>query len=723
MKKRQSFKQFLLVFVLVILFTNISFNKQDNAESKEEIEPYCNGLDYEIFKESFNTPPRKIDVMIPQSKNFYENLANAQLRGNYINDKFKKQLYGYVTVYYQDFVCEFKAKIRISGDWKDHINLDNYSSSLDISLLEGNIQGITKFKLFLPRTRNFNNEIFVTTLLKEFDVLTPRTFNINVNLNNFFEGIYIFQEKIAKELIESNNLRESLIIESDETFVWINEKDLYYRTFGDSNNKSIILGKYLNNLWISKNHNNYKIFKEATGLFNRSYYSSINDRFNLNSESFDNFEISKFETLSIALNFTHGTLAHNRKFYFDKFSNQFLPIYYDGDSTFLDKSSIHPKNEILIKPFMPSIAKILLETKIDLVKLRAQLNLNGYIISEENLQNLIDDLFSNLEILSSQKIVKTKNIQNLENTFLTDEINKKVIFSSKNKLVECTNKTTIICKDYKKESFELTNSIINQNTLHFGDYDSFFNGEINVLKKTIINGINLYSVEEPIFQFDEAKNILHLTINNINQRYKVVFDNQISNLYIDLEILDNINPYLSNNEFLLTGCLTIYNSEISNLRIKVNNSFCEDALNIISSKGYLDSIEITNSYFDALDIDYSEIKINNIDISKAGNDCIDLSKGIYEIDTIEAENCFDKGISIGENSNVDFNLVDLNNTKTALAIKDFSIVKINNLKTLNSEYCLKIYQKKQEFGPSKAIIKNFFCDSEFYVENGSILEQ
>ena len=38
---------------------------------------------------------------------------------------------------------------------------------MDVKLKEGNILGITKFKLFLPTTREYDNVIFITALLEE----------------------------------------------------------------------------------------------------------------------------------------------------------------------------------------------------------------------------------------------------------------------------------------------------------------------------------------------------------------------------------------------------------------------------------------------------------------------------------------------------------------------------------------------------------------------------
>lgn len=709
---------------MVLLFSTTSYESSSNAEALEEIDPYCGGLDFYNFDNIFNTPPKNIKVLIPQSKNYYENLVNASFTGNYINEKFKNQLNGYVEVQYEEVSCKFKARIRISGDWKDHINLDDYISSLDVRLVEGNIQGITKFKLFLPRTRNYDNEVFVTTVLNEFGILSPRTFNVNLNFNDYFEGNFIFQEKIVKELVEYNNLRESLILESDERYVWENSDDPYFRNMDETSKKNMFISaKYLNQLWVSRNESNYEIYKSAAGLFNRAIFSSENARFNLKSESFDNFEVSKFEALSLALKFRHGTVAHNRKFYFDRLSDQFIPIYYDGAPLFLDNPKVDSLNEQIVDPEIIHAAQILKAKEINLKKLRNNLSLNGLEYSDEELKKLIDVLFSNLDYISSQENKLNEENVSIRNNFLTTDQEKKAIFSSNGVLKHCSKTTFIECTDFSREHTPLINSTIEKNIIYFGDYDSFFNGKLNKLNKTEINGMLLYSVNKPDYEFVEEQNILKLKINNVNQRYKLVLTEKTSPSIVNLEILDTIKPYYSNNEFLLTGCLTIYNSKFKNLNIKVENSFCEDALNIINSSGHIELIEIKNSDFDAVDIDYSNIKIDQINVESSDNDCVDLSKGTYSINNIEASDCLDKGVSIGENSKVNIESAVLTNTKTALAIKDFSLVDVENLKTVNSEFCLKIYQKKQEFGPSKLSVSNLLCDSDYFVQNGSVLER
>ena len=81
------------------------------------------------------------------------------------------------------------------------------------------IWDIVKFKLFLPSTRNGSSEIITSLLLKRMGYLSPRTNLIEVNINNKSYEM-IFQEKATKEMLEHNKLRESAILESDESLLW-----------------------------------------------------------------------------------------------------------------------------------------------------------------------------------------------------------------------------------------------------------------------------------------------------------------------------------------------------------------------------------------------------------------------------------------------------------------------------------------------------------------------
>ena len=87
---------------------------------------------------------------------------------------------------------------------------------MDVSLTNGNLGGITKFKLLLDGTRgNTQDEIFLTELLRELNFISPRTQSVKVYVNGT-ESIMILQEKSTKEMLEYNGRIESAIFETNE---------------------------------------------------------------------------------------------------------------------------------------------------------------------------------------------------------------------------------------------------------------------------------------------------------------------------------------------------------------------------------------------------------------------------------------------------------------------------------------------------------------------------
>ena len=142
-------------------------------------------------------------------------------RYRYVEERYKKRFSATVSVNYKDGTkCVFDARIRHSGDEKDHISLlgNSITQSLDIHLQNGNIRGITKFKLLRPKVRGvLEDEIFLTQILRNLNYLAPRTLKINARVNNL-KTTMLFQEKAAKEMLEFNNRREGPIFEGDERF-------------------------------------------------------------------------------------------------------------------------------------------------------------------------------------------------------------------------------------------------------------------------------------------------------------------------------------------------------------------------------------------------------------------------------------------------------------------------------------------------------------------------
>ena len=172
----------------------------------------------------------------------------------------------------------------------------------------------------------------------------------------------------------------------------------------------------------------------------------------------------------------------------------------------------------------------------------------------------------------------------------------------------------------------------------------------------------------------------------------------------------------------LTGCLTIYESLIIRVNIEVQNSSCEDAVNIVRSNGSIDRLNVSNAISDAVDFDFSDLRLDTVNVVDAQNDCFDVSGGDYKIGTFISHSCGDKSLSIGEES--EFYCIDckIQKAEIALAVKDYSNAKIVNLIASDINSCVELYQKKQEFGGAKASVSYLECFGSNTVDERSVLE-
>ena len=175
----------------------------------------------------------------------------------------------------------------------------------------------------MPETRNNDIELVATSIMNKLGFLTPRTFKLDVSLNNQENVTYIFQEKIVKEMIEHNGLRESAILETSEDFFWEDRKLL-------NPDKPVLFAKLLNNNWVNRSPYNIQIGAESLNKYNKLIFQS--DGSYLIYDYLENSTLLEFDTAIFAMDGHHGLAIHNRKFYFDVLNNDLIPIYYDIDS-------------------------------------------------------------------------------------------------------------------------------------------------------------------------------------------------------------------------------------------------------------------------------------------------------------------------------------------------------------------------------------------------------
>ena len=749
---------FLLLIVLFGLvsqsFSNAQIEKIENDEITnnfaDEINPFCDGLSY--FDNNklryFDLTQIEIDIFndLGWNTNVFRIISSED---KVIKPEYKNEFNGLMNIHMENddknlnISCSFEIEIRISGDWTDHINKKNGMTSLDVKLLNGNIDGITKFKLFAPRSRHYENEVFVTTLLEMLGFLSPRTSFVDVVMDDFngqqiFRNNMIFQEKFSKEMIEYYGFREGPLIETDESLRWTTIID---NNFTEPDRRYFMPAKVLNKYWSRKSENNQIITLEALELYNKAIFSSNQPWTQLNYDYLgsDTNMIYKFDAALVALDSNHAITNHQRKFYFNKIENQFYPIYYDGDSKFLWESgdySIRGDYENFLSLGIGA-RELLEELNLDEELLRQSLEQKGVLFTSEEVKYFINKFKSFLNNISKDPRSNMQNglnyysDSNLLKTLKLPERKVEVAFIDiDSSIYEICNYDLTNCKIYE---FDISATDIFSLTSE-DDSDSLF--VLGKSKKSFLNEsqssdnfinltpeVKLVTYSEVLYEINPEKNTLDIELLTSRSKVKIIGPGELINWKIKVFSNALESEIIRNDRNLLTGCLTFYNIEFTNVKIEATNQVCEDAVNLINAKGSIDSIEISNSVSDGLDIDFSNVYVGNITIKNSSNDCLDLSGGQYVIGNIDLEGCNDKGVSIGETSNVQIQNINIEETYIGIAVKDSSLLDVGDASIDTSNYCFAAYRKKQEFGPSYLSIGKSNCDliRDVYIQKGSMI--
>jgi len=173
---------------------------------------------------------------------------------------------------------------------------------------------------------------------------------------------------------------------------------------------------------------------------------------------------------------------------------------------------------------------------------------------------------------------------------------------------------------------------------------------------------------------------------------------------------------ISQNGWELTGGVTFYESDIEMNNIHFLGNHTEDALNIVRSNFKLRDVTIKNTLSDAFDSDFSKGKVEtsffqNIG-SKSGGDGIDSSGSEIVVSKTQFLNISDKALSVGENSNMRANEINIEATAIGAASKDGSRLFLSDsILTGIKQAGLMAYIKKAEYGSAEIIAKNLEFNS------------
>jgi len=699
---------------------------------------------------------QKININIIDHKKWTKNLMKATFGKGPIHQKYKKRFNADITTYYSFGQCKHKAKVRLHGDWKDHIDFlegGKFTQSLDVSLQSGSIANFVKFKLLLPKTRNGSAEIILTHLLRYLDFLAPKNSFVDVYVNGQISPM-IIQEKAEKELLESMGAREGPLFEGDESYLFQN-----FQNFNHYDLINIALSKMTNSDWANSSYESAKISLTAFSILQKTYINfaaqAPENNFALDWGLLSNgndkliSKWAKYEILLFAAQASHGLIPHNRKFYFNSFYSAFEPVYYDGSPRSLVGEWIRIRPDFKYYPFLREDHFDELINDLSAIDQDHFISLmqEDKILDGKSTAKIFNDLSVKILILKKEFLEYSKrtNIEKITQNIFPDSNSFTIFRKNLKELLPESFILDIINSDnstglFQAELCSIKSDSCKKKTLHFSDLGTLLEKKFldqdnhNLLPRVFIapsfiendqdhnyyffnKNISIESSASTAILFDSKNKVLDISFSNYDD-WALIFDSNLMDIELKVSSGSSDNmPFSSNNKRLnsrgLTGCLSIYNSSLDKTKISVidQNKSCEDTVNIVKSSGNISELRILESISDGLDVDFSNLSIDFLEVQNAGNDCSDFSGGEYIIYTAILLNCGDKGISIGEQSVVSIEDLKIKNSYIGIASKDSSVSSVQSHIFFNVDVCMDVYQKKQEFFGSLLYINKSSCES------------
>ncbi len=217
------------------------------------------------------------------------------------------------------------VKLRLKGDLLDHLGGRKWSFRIQIKG-DDQILGMRRFSIQHPKTRAFQGETLVFETMRHFDVMTPRYAFVEVTVNGTKTGIMAIEEHFSKELPESNQRPEGVILRFDETLVWAardGSRFGFRGYFDDYRNAPI---RPFRASRINKSEKLSREYAVATGLLRGFLDGSLEP-----SEVFDVGLMGRFLGVSELWGAWHAVSWNAVRFYMNPITARLEPIAFDAN--------------------------------------------------------------------------------------------------------------------------------------------------------------------------------------------------------------------------------------------------------------------------------------------------------------------------------------------------------------------------------------------------------
>ncbi len=216
------------------------------------------------------------------------------------------------------------ARARLKGDWADHLVGDKWSFRVELRG-DGYLDGMRVFSIHDPSMRTYLNEWLFHRAMRREGVLSVGYGFVRVVLNGEDKGIYALEEGFAKELLESQQRREGVIVRYAEDLLW------RARAYYDDQ----VIPPGIERFYIVDEFNVGRVRASpalqaqrdaAIGLLRGFWDGKLTA-----SEVFDMEAMGKFLALSDLWDAPHGLIWHNLRYAYNPVTARLEPISFDSD--------------------------------------------------------------------------------------------------------------------------------------------------------------------------------------------------------------------------------------------------------------------------------------------------------------------------------------------------------------------------------------------------------
>ena len=620
----------------------------------------------------------------------------------------------------------FKSKVRLKGTNLDHAVDDKWSFRIKLKNNQA-LYGMNRFSLHNPGARMWLTEWLYHKALKYSDLMYLEYKFLDFYINGKFIGAYALEEFMHANLIEKNRRRDGILLKGSNALF---------------NQNKIETNKKLEN-----------IYKEYRMILSKYEKNEIKV-----SDFYDLEKLAKHFAITQIFGSGHSHLGGNWITYYNPLAKKVEVIGFDSNSGrdlkdaklqiepgavfyFKDSPSSHLQQIFRDKNFIRYYIFYIIKFSqkeyfrkfFDIYKTELLEQIN--IIRRSKPWHVVDQykeiIYENQKYILkyfSKYINDYNNITNVEILNFMEEhsIEPNKYNNLDYKGVELINQNGNISKipfvkyNHQKKIARITegNYTLNANLIIPPGITFIIDPGVTLYlddSSTVISYSNMQLVG------NKQKKIKIISVSPSNS---LVIFNAKKKSKFDNVIFENLSENALNKS--ISGSVTIHESEIDiSNSLFSSNRVLDDQLNIIRSKFRLINTQIIDSNSDGVDIDFSEGFIDNLSIINSNNDGIDFSNSVIQGSKLFISSSADKGVSVGENSQIEISDSWIEKSKICLAVKDSSYFTGSNLQLLDAEYGVALYNKKFMYGLPKSEINNVRFKNvgkNYFLEQGAILK-